>query len=279
MTRRRSLVSWVFASFSFLTVACGGAAEPPVMAAMAAPDAPTPGGGAAPGPAAPSPPSPVAPGAVAQAPIAAPKPGSGSKGKEVVADPRPALVVYTGALAMTTETGKVPESIDKIIDVAESLGGSLMGRRDDGVDIRVPSQQFRAALKELERVAVVTGRSVKAEDVTEQVHDLEVRLSNLKATQKRLQEFLARAQNVNDALMVERELERVAQEIDTIEGKVAFLRTRASFSQISVSLREKPRDTPIVAASKPISAASPPRLPVPWLDGLGVEPLLSLKKN
>ena len=183
---------------------------------------------------------------------------------------------------MLTESGKVPESIDKIIDVAESLGGGLMGRRDDGVDIRVPSQQFRIALKELERVAIVTTRSVKAEDVTEQVHDLEVRLSNLKATQKRLQEFLLRAQNVNDALTVERELERVAKEIDTIEGRVTFLKNRASFSQISVSLREKPRDTPIVVATptpKSIPAAQTPNLPVPWLDSLGLDPLLVIKKN
>jgi hypothetical protein len=209
-------------------------------------------------------------------------PSAPQKGKETTSDTRAALVVYTGALAMLTESGKVPESIDKIIDVAESLGGGLMGRRDDGVDIRVPSQQFRIALKELERVAIVTTRSVKAEDVTEQVHDLEVRLSNLKATQKRLQEFLLRAQNVNDALTVERELERVAKEIDTIEGRVTFLKNRASFSQISVSLREKPRDTPIVVATptpKSIPAAQTPNLPVPWLDSLGLDPLLVIKKN
>ncbi len=239
---------------------------PAPRAAMAAPVA-----GA---PASPAPPS--TKGQTASAPSAP------QKGKETTSDTRPALVVYTGALAMLTESGKVPESIDKIIDVAESLGGGLMGRRDDGVDIRVPSQQFRIALKELERVAIVTTRSVKAEDVTEQVHDLEVRLSNLKATQKRLQEFLLRAQNVNDALTVERELERVAKEIDTIEGRVTFLKNRASFSQISVSLREKPRDTPIVVATptpKSIPAAQTPNLPVPWLDSLGLDPLLALKKN
>jgi hypothetical protein len=245
-------------------------AAPTPMAAMTA--SPTAGS-----PAAPASPSPKGAQPAATNATRAPQ-----KGKETPSDARPSLVVYTGGLAMLTESGKVPESIDKIIDVAESLGGGLMGRRDDGVDIRVPSQQFRIALKELEHVAIVTTRSVKAEDVTEQVHDLEVRLSNLKATQKRLQEFLVRAQNVNDALTVERELERVAQEIDTIEGRVTFLKNRASFSQISVSLREKPRDTPIVVATptpKSIPAAQTPNLPVPWLDSLGLDPLLALKKN
>ena len=274
------------------TVACGAGAmpamAPPMAAGPGAPMAesassmpmptpmPTPMAATAASPTAGAPAPPSAKGQATNAPHAP------QKGKETTSDARPSLVVYTGGLAMLTESGKVPESIDKIIDVAESLGGGLMGRRDDGVDIRVPSQQFRIALKELEHVAIVTTRSVKAEDVTEQVHDLEVRLSNLKATQKRLQEFLVRAQNVNDALTVERELERVAQEIDTIEGRVTFLKNRASFSQISVSLREKPRDTPIVVATptpKSTPSAQTPNLPVPWLDSLGLDPLLALKKN
>lgn len=231
-------------------------------------------------------PSPHAPGAT-KANAAAPAPDASSKkGKEAPqADGRAAsLVVYTGQLAMLTENGKMPESIDAIIDVAESLGGGLMGRRDDGVDIRVPSAQFRAALKGIEKVAPVTARSVKADDVTEQVHDLEVRLSNLKATQKRLQDFLSRAQNVNEALTVGRELERVAQEIDVIEGRVGFLRNRASFSQISVALREKPKEQPLVVVTPPppppkvIPPSEVPNLPVPWLERLGVDPVLSIPK-
>ena len=240
---------------------------------------PVPGAVAPPGaPAQPAQPTPIS--ATAKGQAVAPR--APQKGKETApSDARPSLVIYTGGLTMLTDAGKMAESIDKIIDVAEGLGGGLMGRRDDGVDIRVPSQQFRAALKELERVALVTGRSVKAEDVTEQVHDLEVRLSNLKATQKRLQEFLVRAQNVNEALTVERELERVAQEIDTIEGRLTFLKTRASFSQITVFLHEKPSDMPIASTTTPKVAASAqtPNLPVPWLDSLGVDPLLALKKN
>lgn len=233
-------------------------------------------------PAASPPPSP-APGAKGAGDTASPR--SAAKGKEVSSEAR-SLVIYTGQLAMLTESEKAPQTIDRIIDVAESLGGGLLGRRDDGVDIRVPSQSFRAALKELEGVAPVTARSVQAQDVSEQVHDLEVRLSNLKATQKRLQEFLARAAGVNDALTVERELERVAQEIDTIEGKVGFLKTRASFSTITVTVREKPKPVaPLVATPPPPEPpkvkppAQIPDLPVAWLDKLGIGPLLTLKKN
>ena len=69
-----------------------------------------------------------------------------------------------------------------------------------------------------------------ADDVSEEFHDLEVRLGNLRATRTRLQEFLGRATGINDMLTVEKELERVALEIDHIEGRLEFLRTRAAMS-------------------------------------------------
>lgn len=309
MMRSTRLLPVALAGLVFTnTIACGAMPEahaPPMMPSpsMVAPGAPqSEATASAPMPASapmrsntatafPSPPSVSAqPGAAkasgdASPSTAATAPHGAAKGKEVSSEAR-ALIIYTGQLAMLTEQEKAPQTIDRIIDVAEALGGGLLGRRDDGVDIRVPSQSFRTALKELEGVAPVTARSVQAQDVSEQVHDLEVRLSNLKATQKRLQEFLARAAGVNDALTVERELERVAQEIDTIEGRVGFLKTRASFSTITVTVREKPKPVaPIVVAPPPPEPPKPkppaqlPDLPVAWLDKLGVGPLLTLKKN
>ncbi|HQY61415.1 MAG: DUF4349 domain-containing protein [Myxococcales bacterium] len=299
---RRLLASAAALLLLTSTAACGAQSKAPAAYAPAMPHGGAPAAAAgesasasvetsarsaSPSPA-PSPASPSAgtthggsPGRAAATPPAGPAAQANAK---AASEARAPLVVYTGALSMLTDPDKIPETIDKVIDVAESHGGSLMGRRDDGVEIRVPSLHFRSALKELEGVASVTARSVSAEDVTEQVHDLEVRLSNLKATQRRLQEFLARAANVNDALTVERELERVAREIDTIEGKVTFLKTRASFSRITVALRERPKPSPIVKEPPPPPPPPPPKaatpnLPVPWLQGLGVDPLLALTKN
>ncbi len=231
-------------------------------------------------------PAPMAPGAVAPAPAsptlakagAAATPGAQpKKAKGEGAEVQRAMVIYTGALRMVEAEDKVPKTIDAIIDLAEAQGGALVARRDDAVEIKVPSEKFRDTLTKLEAVGRVTARSVKAEDVSEEFHDLEVRLSNLRATQKRLQEFLARAANVNDALTVERELERVAQEIDRIEGRMGFLKSRTSFSSISVQITPKPKDAPIAGPTGP---ASPKRvdMPVDWLQQIGVDPLLQLKK-
>lgn len=231
--------------------------------------------------------APAAPGAAAPAPVdvasakgagsSAAAPTAGKKAKDAGGEVQRSMVIYTGALRMVEAEDKIPQTIDKIIDAAEAAGGGMVSRRDDAVEIRVPSDKFRDTLTKLEGVGRVVARSVKAEDVSEEYHDLEVRLANLRTTQKRLQDFMARATNVNEALTVERELERVAQEIDRIEGRLSFLKTRASFSTISVQLTPKAKDAPIATPNGP---ASPKRvdLPVDWLSQLGVDPLLSLKK-
>ena len=98
----------------------------------------------------------------------------------------------------------------------------------------------------------------------------------------RLQEFLAKAPGINDMLTVERELERVAQEIDRGEGRLEFLRTRAAMSAITIALTPKPKAVaPIVVA--PLPPQTPPALrtvdlPIPWIGDVGIDPLLSLRK-
>jgi hypothetical protein len=191
-----------------------------------------------------------------------------------------ALVIYTGNVAMMEDEEKIPALIDKIIDTGESFGGRLHARRDDGVTIRVPSAHFRAAMTKIDALGAVTHRSVKAEDVSEEYHDAEVRLLNLKATRQRLQEFFARAQNMQEALAIEHELERVSQEIDRLQGRLRFLQERAALSIIDVSIAAKPKPRAPIVTPPPVMMPPSPKgieLPIDWLDRLGAQNLSNLK--
>ena len=193
---------------------------------------------------------------------------------------RAPVIIYQGDLKMSTDEDAIPKTIDKIIDVAESVGGHISSRKDQSVQIKVPSASFREAMTKIEGIGGVVNRSVTADDVSEEFHDLEVRLVNMRATRTRLQEFLAKAPGIQDMLTVERELERVAQEIDRIEGRLEFLRTRAAMSVISVALTPKPKSVPIVVAppSAPPPGLHAVQLPIPWVEEIGIDPLLSLHK-
>jgi len=251
---------------------------------------------------APAPPPAVAQAPAARAPMAAPPPPqrqpatppaganrptqpTPTGGKRVegpsddgTAKPAAPLLIYTGGLGMeVADQPAIAPTIDKIIDLAEGMGGYLGSRTDTSVTIRVPSARFRDALTAIEKLGDVKRRNVNAQDVSEEYHDLEVRLANLKSVQKRLQEFLARAQNVSDALQVERELERIGREIDQIEGRMRFLRARATFSTITVDLSPKSKNQIVANGGTP---PPPPRgieLPIDWIARVGLESLMTLR--
>ena len=128
-------------------------------------------------------------------------------------------------------------------------------------------------MTKIEPIGEVTHRSVAATDVSDEFHDAEVRLQNLRATRARLDALLAHAGSLADTLAVERELERVALEIDRLEGRLEYLKSRVAYSSIAVSVDSQPVAGPVVLGSAPKRFIA---LPVAWLGELGVDRLLTL---
>jgi hypothetical protein len=113
----------------------------------------------------------------------------------------------------------------------------------------------------------VVARNVTAEDVTEEFFDLDVRLKSSRAVRDRLEQLLQKATKVEDSVLIERELTRVVGEIERIEGRMKFLRDRASYSTITVDFRARGSER---------VGNGPFNLPVPWLSELGLRRLLNL---
>lgn len=159
---------------------------------------------------------------------------------------------------------------EKTIDTAEQLardaGGYVVQRNDHAVMFRVPTAKFQATYQASLKLGDVLHRRVTVRDVTEEFRDLRIRLRNAEAVRERLEQLLARADKVAEALEVEHELERVAGEIELIKGKLAMLSELTAFSTITLQFESRPIDR----------VNSQVRLPFPWLDELGLSELLSL---
>ncbi|MCC7537685.1 MAG: DUF4349 domain-containing protein, partial [Deltaproteobacteria bacterium] len=80
---------------------------------------------------------------------------------------------------------------------------------------------------------------------------------------------LERAGNVQDSLVVERELERITTSIEQMRGRLRFLSDRIAFSTITLRFQGRPTESLGPASSQF-------RLPFPWLDQLGLSNLLDL---
>ncbi len=287
--RRRAthLLGWLTAALLF--AGCGAAspmmsrsyAPPPAQPMMA--EAATATGSADVAPSAPgeAPPAPPSDSGAAQRVAQVPggpvttTPGNNTPNNNAQPQaPAPApMLIYTGDVDLQTARDQVTPTIDRVIEAATAMGGYLLRRTDTSVQVRVPSARFREGLRRVEDFGEVLHRSVSAQDVSEEFHDMEVRLQNLRAVRRRLEEFLTRAGSMAEALQVERELERITREIDAIEGRMRFLSARVAFSLLTVNVHARP-DT-VAVAGPPIPPRRALQLPVTWFNRIGLENLLN----
>ena len=142
------------------------------------------------------------------------------------------------------------ESQQKITAIAESRGGFVVESTQSSSDVqattrdivtmtvRVPSAKFNESLDEIRKTANrVIVETVKSDDVTEEFIDIEARLKAQKSLEAQFLEIMKRANSVEDALNVQRELAEVRGEIERVEGRKRFLENQASLSTIKIRLQ------------------------------------------
>jgi hypothetical protein len=225
--------------------------------AAAYPEAPQ----GAPAPPAPPPPPPPAPET---------KPSGADKKAEVATAPGArdaSMIVYTATLTMAVY--QVQPNLTAVERIAKEKGGFLAIRGDNRITVRVPRERFEDALGAIEKVGDVLHRDVTAEDVTDQYTDLEIRIKNSRAMQTRLKQLLEKAA-VKEALEIEKELARVTEELELMEGKLKLLKDKIAYSTITVVFEGR---------GAALQGAQKVRLPFPWLGQLGLVNLLRLEEE
>jgi hypothetical protein len=153
---------------------------------------------------------------------------------------------------LTLEADDPTKAVQRVASVAESRGGFVVtseSRQQGGsrgskgyeiftVEMRIPAAQFDAALAEIRAAAgSVTSERITGKDVTEEYIDLEARLRTQRALETQLMEIMKGADEVADAIAVQRELTNVRTEIERLEGRRRFLENQASLSTISVTIQ------------------------------------------
>ncbi|HEY3235766.1 MAG TPA: DUF4349 domain-containing protein [Polyangiaceae bacterium] len=102
--------------------------------------------------------------------------------------------------------------------------------------LRIPVKDAFNLLRALETLGVVRSSQVQTRDIGKEYYDAAVRLRNLEVTRDRLEQILKQAQNVNDILRIEQELQRVRGEMEQLKGQMRYLRDRAALATVFVSL-------------------------------------------
>jgi hypothetical protein len=163
------------------------------------------------------------------------------------------LIVRTGQASI--EVDSLEPSMAELRRIVQRTGGFVAdasiqsGRkqlRTATLELKVPASQFDELTEGLEPLGRLQFVNVGAEDVSEEFVDLTARVANSRRLEDRLVELLrTRTGKLQDVLTVERELARVREEIERMEGRMRFLKSSAQLSTLSVNLYEP---APILAS-------------------------------
>lgn len=138
-----------------------------------------------------------------------------------------------------------PDVVDvtnKAREIASDLGG-FAGKEDLRGDtatltLHIPSNQFDKALEQLSKIVPdgVRARGQTAEDVTEQLVDVESRIATQRASVQRVRDLLARAQTVNEIVQIESEVTRREADLESLEKRREALTGRVALSSVTVKV-------------------------------------------
>ena len=167
---------------------------------------------------------------------------------------------------MSIVVDQIQAAIDDISELANSMGGWVVStdRREKHtgvISVRVPAADLDAAIEALRGMASdVESEVTTSQDVTDEYFDLQSRLKNQQATEAALIKLLDRAQSVEHALAVQRELSGVQENVERLLGRIKLLEETSAYSLVTVSLKLAPVDMAVDAGpDQSVAAYTPTR--------------------
>ena len=154
----------------------------------------------------------------------------------------PRLRVYSGSLELSVV--RVDPARLAISEYVTSIGGYVERSRDELLVVRVPADLFREAMRTIEAEGLVLARSVETEDVTDRYADLDRRLEIATRSRERLYALLERSEDANDQVAILREIRRLTEEIERLQGALASLGDLVRYSRITIRLVPRIQPSP-----------------------------------
>ncbi|MBI1333347.1 MAG: DUF4349 domain-containing protein [Armatimonadetes bacterium] len=163
-----------------------------------------------------------------------------------IPDAMPRKVIYKGTVQLACED--LDSASRQLASQIRKVGGYLSGGGTTGAKgtirtahwtVRIPSPQFDGFMQFLSGLGELESSNRQAEDVSEEYYDAAARLKNKKVEEDRLIDLLKRSSGkLGDVLTLEKELSRVREEAERIEGRMRLLANQADMSTIDIAMQE-----------------------------------------
>jgi len=124
-------------------------------------------------------------------------------------------------------------------EIAEKYEGYAMSMGNRKAEIRVKADKLNIAIKDISEIGKIRNKTIYGNDVTDEYYDNQIRLENARKARQRYLDLLSKAENVEATLKVEKELERLNGDIDSMEGKLNRLTHLSEFSTLTIYLQQR----------------------------------------
>jgi hypothetical protein len=119
--------------------------------------------------------------------------------------------------------------------------GKLRGE----IVVKLLPENLDSFLNRLHEIGDLKNQTLGTEDVTKQYFDTDARLKNAQAMEQRLLEILKKkSDDINDLLAVEKELGRVREQIEQMQGELKLMDSQVQLATVTIVLAEKDMDVP-----------------------------------
>ncbi len=181
------------------------------------------------------------------------KPGApgGSADGAPAATPKVTADHVVRTASLTVRVKDVPKALEEARTAAEDAGGYVgdettrrdaEGHEHTRVVLRVPVAGYAEVLAGLEGAGELVERRAKAEDVTDQVVDVDSRVASQRASVARVRELMDRATKLSDVVTLEGELSTRQADLESLLAQQTSLKDRTGLATITLSLSGAPAD-------------------------------------
>ncbi len=123
----------------------------------------------------------------------------------------------------------------------KQANGKLKGQ----IVVKVLPENLDRFLQKIRGLGELKNQTLGTEDVTKAYFDTESRLKNARVMEQRLIEMLKKkSDDINDLLQVEKELGRVREQIEQMQGELKYWDSQVQFATVTIQLSEKDMEEP-----------------------------------
>ncbi|WRH66928.1 MAG: DUF4349 domain-containing protein [Planktothrix sp. GU0601_MAG3] len=168
----------------------------------------------------------------------APQPTTTEPKKQSQLIKRAQLTLIVQSIHQTTES--ITEIIKKqqgdILKFEAQKSPDNSQRQTAYLEFRVPQQRLETTLNALAKLGTVENQMITAEDVSDQLVDVQARLRNLRKSEEMVLKIMERSGSVGDVLKAANELSNIRESIERIDAQLRNLQNQVAYSTINLSI-------------------------------------------